>query len=311
MLDPHQLLELTKNHKEIWEKNEIPITQEEKRYYKCSNPDGPVDNSTCPPNDPHCNCPCKELQPRNAFIYSTRELYDLSAYLEEYSYGLGLLVTGGPSYLFDLIRAASNELYGDVNSTDEVFVVLDNNLEKLDQFPSYQEALEFVQGLEPAEEPTDQQLEDLLQESKLCDAIESSLGEEYLGCIWDDPDNPASCNCPCIGKEYPKWKEYTSTYSTFWDTPKDTILLRNAQMTLINAQKAQMTIAGDFSLKPGSIIRIKIKEIDLEGNEKNKSASGKWLVDSVSHFIDPQTHVMQVTLTRDSSYVDVEDYSEV
>ena len=77
MIEPNELLELTKNHKEIWYKNEIPITQEEKRYYKCANPDGPVDNTLCPESDPHCNCPCKELQPRDAFIK------DLTKYIQD------------------------------------------------------------------------------------------------------------------------------------------------------------------------------------------------------------------------------------
>ena len=31
--------------------------------YPCANPDGPVDNSDCPEDDPLCNCPCQELKP--------------------------------------------------------------------------------------------------------------------------------------------------------------------------------------------------------------------------------------------------------
>tara|TARA_R110000824_G_scaffold25365_1_gene88439 strand:- start:4546 stop:5268 length:723 start_codon:yes stop_codon:yes gene_type:complete len=31
--------------------------------YPCANPDGSVDNSDCPADDPLCNCPCQELKP--------------------------------------------------------------------------------------------------------------------------------------------------------------------------------------------------------------------------------------------------------
>ena len=30
--------------------------------YPCANPEGPVDNSDCPADDPLCNCPCQELK---------------------------------------------------------------------------------------------------------------------------------------------------------------------------------------------------------------------------------------------------------
>lgn len=313
-IDPKNLLELTEKHKKLWYKNEIPITQEERRYYKCANPDGPVDNSNCPEDDPYCNCPAKYLQPKDAFIISSQdgEAFGFSKFLEDYSsfwnIAAGAIIPG--YLLYDVINAAYEELNADPRET--VYVVVDSLLEKLGSFRTYEEAEQFVENeVEVSPEPTSTELEELLQESKLCDAIESYLGEDWLGCEWDEYDDFASCNCPNVGGKYKKWKEYVSTYSTFWDTPKDTPLLRNAQMTLINAQKAQMTVAGDFNLKPGQIIKIEIKDIDQEGNEKSKSASGKWLVDTVTHFIEPQTHKMQVTLTRDSSYVDLEDYSEV
>ena len=102
-----------------------------------------------------------------------------------------------------------------------------------------------------------------------------------------------------------------TTYSTFWDTPKKTPLLRSAQMTLINAIKAQMTVPGDFTLKPGNLVEININDVDPDDSVFQTSASGKWLVESVSHFIGTNTHSMQVVLTRDSSYVSLEDYQEV
>ena len=36
-----------------------------RNQYTCANPDGPVSNVGCPEDDPLCNCPAKELMPRD------------------------------------------------------------------------------------------------------------------------------------------------------------------------------------------------------------------------------------------------------
>jgi len=36
---------------------------------RCSNPDGFVDNSDCPEEEPHCNCPCQELIPKKETVF--------------------------------------------------------------------------------------------------------------------------------------------------------------------------------------------------------------------------------------------------
>jgi len=51
--------------------------------YPCANPDGPVDNSECPDDDPLCNCPCQELNP-------SHELIDFPWYVDMITgFGLG------------------------------------------------------------------------------------------------------------------------------------------------------------------------------------------------------------------------------
>ena len=98
--------------------------------YPCANPDGPVDNSDCPEDDPLCNCPCQELKP------------------------------SGDASWWDLFG-----FWG----TDEL------------------------------EEPTQEELQEALEEIKECDFIEDAFGSDYLGCLWKDQDHPSSCNCPCVG----------------------------------------------------------------------------------------------------------------
>ena len=153
------------------------------------------------------------------------------------------------------------------------------------------------------EEPTDGELQNLLEELKECELIEEYLGEEYLGCSWTNPDHPSSCNCPCRGEKYNDYVEYIRTYATYWDTDKHAPLWREAQMALINAQKAVIVLNGDLTLRPGKMIKLFLEEPEAEG--KQKRMSGRWLVAGIEHIISAQSaHRMIVTLTRDSTTID-------
>ena len=46
------------------------------------------------------------------------------------------------------------------------------------------------------------------QEIKECVLIEENLGPEWLGCVWSDSENTASCNCPEIGDRFMDYLEY-------------------------------------------------------------------------------------------------------
>lgn len=150
-------------------------------------------------------------------------------------------------------------------------------------------------------EPTDKQLKDAEMAIKECELIKTVLGEDYLGCLWDDMEHPSSCNCPCVGPKFKDYLEYTRTYSTYWDTPPNQPLLRNAQMMLITSQKAQMRIIGDLTLRPGTMIYIKEPHEDNPGKEKR--IGGRWLVAGISHSIGafPIAHEMYVDLIRDTA----------
>ena len=125
--------------------------------------------------------------------------------------------------------------------------------------------------LKPDEsEPTQEELEEALNAIKECDKIKSELGSDYLGCMWGNQNHPSSCceeedGGPCVGEKFKDYVEYNRTYSTYWDTSPKTPLLRNAQMMLINAQKAMVVVNGDYTLKPGIVI-------SLRGPERRKLA---------------------------------------
>ena len=88
--------------------------------------------------------------------------------------------------------------------------------------------------------------------------------------------------------------KYSETYCTFWQTPKDRPLLRNAQMMQLLSNKIIVTLNGDFTLRPGVKVNMKFG---------NKRYSGIWLVSNIVHDIAKTKHLMTVTLIRDSEYL--------
>ena len=183
-----------------------------------------------------------------------------------------------------------------------------------DDFPwcncPMQELIPRDEAGEVIPKPTASELEDIKRTFRECDLIESELGEEWLGCIWKDPHNISSCNCPNIGSRFKDYMEYLRTYSTYWNTPKYTPLYRMAQMSLIKSQTANAVVAGDFSRRPGDIIKItNSQETDQKYSEKR--GSGKWMIAEINHVIDsPSNHLMGLTLIRDSNPVDPNESTE-
>ena len=115
-----------------------------------------------------------------------------------------------------------------------------------------------------------------------------------------------NCSCPCWGNKFEEYLDTITTKATFWDTPNTTPLWRTAQMGLINSQVSVMTIDGDLSLRPGTIVNIvdvvPVSSGGESGNSSsNKKFGGNWLVTSIDHIIpNAMNHNMIVTLQRDS-----------
>ena len=171
------------------------------------------------------------------------------------------------------------------------------------------------------DEPTRQDLTKLLQEAKECEKVEELLGEEYLGCLWEDPNSPMSCSCPCIGDKFMDYIRYTRTSATFWNTPDYVPLYSIAQKALLESQVIGISINGDFSIRPGDIIYLDIDEENIKGLEeienipervhtinsslKNSKFKGRWMVRDITHKVTGvQLHKMDLILIRDSFPVD-------
>ena len=245
--------------------------------YPCANPEGPVDNSDCGDDNPLCNCPCKELMPDSdeqiERINSSIEAGDGSFWNNLFGEGIGGFFGG---------------LFGGLFGDDGGGGVSKENLV----------------------EPTYEEIEEAKQSIKECDYILEALpdGEDWLGCIWHNDDHPSSCNCPCVGKKFGEYLQYTRMQSTYWDTPPQQPLWRNAQMSLITSNKLSINIHGDLTLRPGTMVFIR----DFSGDGATLSKiGGRWLVESIIHNIGvfPVAHEMQLNLMRDTSPVDLSESS--
>lgn len=267
--------------------------------FSCANPDGTITSQGCPEEFPWCNCPCQDLIPRDETIISADDLSES---------GLEAL---GSSLLGGLLGLVINGISQLLEADGINYVVINSSGEPLESFTTKEDAEDWlVENGTIAEKPTPTELAELKDYIRECDLIESELGEEWLGCVWKDPTNISSCNCPCVGKRFKDYMEYTRTYSTYWNTPKYAPLYRMAQMNLIQAQRANAIVSGDFRLRPGNIINI-VNENVGEEKHSQKRSSGRWMIEEINHLVDsPQNHLMGLSLIRDSGTIDPNETEE-
>ena len=162
---------------------------------------------------------------------------------------------------------------------------------------------------EDFKEPTMQEIAELESQIDECSLIEEKLGDSYLGCIYSDPNASNSCNCPEQGENFAEYLEASRTYATFWDTPNEAPLRRDAQMMQLTTQKAIGVLPGDLSLRPGQIIEV-VNPQPIDNKHPSKRSAGKWLIGSIKHNIRLGTHMMGITCFRDSTPQDPNDITD-
>jgi hypothetical protein len=165
--------------------------------------------------------------------------------------------------------------------------------------------------LKPSQtEPTDGELVSAFTNLKMCSQISSQLGESYLGCFYNDPNNAFSCNCPKQGADFEKIQNVAIKQSTFWNTDPISPLYRRALLSLMNAVKIDITVAGRFDIKPGDIIQIydpPNPEYQLNGSKLN----GKWLVLGINHRIfKDRHHEMVLSLSAFGNAVGADTFAD-
>jgi hypothetical protein len=101
--------------------------------------------------------------------------------------------------------------------------------------------------------------------SEECDKVNGltyGLGPSWLGCLWGSPMSSFSCTCPSVGQNFANYLKLRLNVATFWNTPITAPPLRNEFLDSIKyAKKVNILVAGDFNLKPGQLIELKVKNL--------------------------------------------------
>lgn len=108
--------------------------------------------------------------------------------------------------------------------------------------------------------PLDVYLDDVSPECyQIIDKMSSVGGEQWLGCLWGTPAISFSCTCPDIGPMFYAYLKLRLNVATFWNTPKNTPIKRAEFLDALKyGRKANITIAGDFTLKVGQVIELNV-----------------------------------------------------
>ena len=132
-----------------------------------------------------------------------------------------------------------------------------------------------------------------------CAKVEGTLGKDWLGCLWGTPSVAYSCTCPKIGDLYYAYIKLRLNVATFWNTPKTTPVKRSEFLDAIKfGKKADVTVAGDFSLKIGQVIELKMDAVSgYPYASTSSSQNGLYYVLGVKHVItNSGTHETYLSL---------------
>jgi hypothetical protein len=156
----------------------------------------------------------------------------------------------------------------------------------------------------PQVEPNTEEnaLNDLLTgiDSEECKKIKSSLGDEWLGCLWGTPQASFSCVCPKVNEKFEAYLKHRLNIATFWNTPVETPVLRRKFLDFFKyTTKIELNVAGDFAVSPGTVVYI-----DATAGSRTPTQSipsfftGTYFVLAVKHIVtNSGTHEMLLTLS--------------
>jgi hypothetical protein len=134
-----------------------------------------------------------------------------------------------------------------------------------------------------------------------CDGVQSSLGSSWLGCLWGTPEAPFSCVCPEVGDNYAAYLKHRLNVATFWKTPVKVPVDRREFLDGLKYQtKIDLTVAGDYNIRPGFIIELLVDHPTRTPINTGKSIfSGLYMIISVKHILNSGgTHETALTVTQ-------------
>lgn len=123
--------------------------------------------------------------------------------------------------------------------------------------------------------------------SEECEKVKNEFGNDWLGCLWGSPMAPFSCTCPDVGVNYVNYLKLRLSDATFWNTPIEVPVMRNQFTEFMDGgEKISIDVAGDFKIKPGNVVELKVDNMAAYSNTVPKSVlSTKYYVLSVKHTI--------------------------
>jgi hypothetical protein len=132
-------------------------------------------------------------------------------------------------------------------------------------------------------------------------AASSSLGLNWLGCLWGTPDAPYSCTCPELAPKYEAYIKHRLNVASFWNTPVETPVKRSEFVDALQyGRKVNVTIAGDFNLKVGQVMLVRLNGISgYPYSKENSVLNGLYYIMGIKHvFTNSGTHETALSLSN-------------
>jgi hypothetical protein len=136
-----------------------------------------------------------------------------------------------------------------------------------------------------------------------CDKVNNdiTLGAEWLGCLWGTPSAPYSCVCPDVNPRYEAYIKYRLNVASFWNTPVETPVKRSEFVDALQyGRKVNVTVAGDFNLKVGQVMLVRLNGISgYPYSKENSVLNGLYYVMGIKHvFTNSGTHETALSLSN-------------
>jgi hypothetical protein len=249
----------------------------------CMNPDGYVSNEGCPEKDPLCNCP-KDLKPGGKeptkeelrdLKYKTNECNLIKKNLSVKWFGIDY---SNPSCSYNCVDKLSGVSGSTSGFTGISKGISTENVYTIDAPVRKSYGLTGASSGGTASFPFD----------GLSGASGASGSTEENGTKIS---------------YFSKYLEYSKTNATFWNTPKETPLYRKAQTALLTYQRIKITVNGNFDIKPGNLVNVRMPTPEMKNISETRFA-GRWMVYKNEHVITTQKHSMILYLMRDGNYHD-------
>jgi hypothetical protein len=134
-----------------------------------------------------------------------------------------------------------------------------------------------------------------------------NLGPDWMGCLWGTPSAPYSCTCPEVRPNYEAYIKHRLNVASFWNTPVETPVKRAEFLDALQyGRKIDVTIAGDFNLKVGQVVNIRLNGISgYPYSSSNSFLNGLFYIIAIKHVVtNSGTHETALSLSTIAS-----DYS--